>query len=84
MLQHIQMLEERQTVILKDLAKIKAVHIKRPDDDSCEELFEQQCSSSETFEAFCQKLEEDKNCRALMLVFSEFVFIQLIDYFTVQ
>lgn len=66
MLQHIQMLEERQTVIMNDLAKIKAVLIKRADEDGCEELFEQQqCSSSETFEAFCQKLEEDKNYREL-------------------
>lgn len=66
MLQHIQRLEERQTIIMKDLAKIKAALIKRADEDSREELFEQQqCSNSETFEAFCQKLEEDKNYREL-------------------
>ncbi|CAM4671508.1 unnamed protein product [Leuciscus chuanchicus] len=66
MLQHIQRLEERQTLIMKDLAKIKAALIKREDEDGREELFEQQqCSNSETFEAFCQKLEEDKNYREL-------------------
>ncbi|KAK7143949.1 hypothetical protein R3I93_014955 [Phoxinus phoxinus] len=66
MLQHIQRLEERQTLIMKDLAKIKAALIKRADEDGREELFEQQqCSNSETFEAFCQKLEEDKNYREL-------------------
>ncbi|XP_077053357.1 uncharacterized protein LOC143703101 [Siphateles boraxobius] len=66
MLQHIQRLEERQTLIMKDLAKIKAALIKRADEDGREELFEQQqCSNSETFEAFCQKLEEDKIYREL-------------------
>ncbi|KAK2889077.1 hypothetical protein Q8A67_014452 [Cirrhinus molitorella] len=65
-LQHIQMLEERQTTIMNDLAKIKAVLIKKADEDTCKELFKQQkCSSFETFEAFCQKLEEDKNYREL-------------------
>ncbi|XP_073720272.1 uncharacterized protein [Misgurnus anguillicaudatus] len=68
MLQHIQMLEERQTFIINDFAKMKAVFLKRADDDVLEELFEQQqCSSCETFEAFCQRLEEDRTYRELYI-----------------
>ncbi|KAF4118637.1 hypothetical protein G5714_000688 [Onychostoma macrolepis] len=51
-LQQIQMLEQRQAVIMNDLAKVKSVLMKWAD----EELFkQQQCSSVETFEAFCQR-----------------------------
>nr|XP_055038817.1 uncharacterized protein LOC129426486 isoform X2 [Misgurnus anguillicaudatus] len=68
MLQHIQMLEERQTFIINDFAKMKAVFLKRADEDVLEELFEQQqCSSCETFEAFCQRLEEDRTYRELYI-----------------
>ncbi|XP_065114757.1 uncharacterized protein [Paramisgurnus dabryanus] len=68
MLQHIQMLEERQTFIINDFAKMKAVFLKRADEDVLEELFEQQqCSSFETFEAFCQRLEEDRSYRELYI-----------------
>ncbi|XP_048015510.1 uncharacterized protein LOC125248001 [Megalobrama amblycephala] len=65
-LQQIQMLEQRQAVIMNDLAKVKSVLMKRAEEDAHEELFkQQQCSSFETFEAFCQRLEEDKNYREL-------------------
>lgn len=60
------MLEQRQAVIINDLAKVKSVLMKRAEEDAHEELFkQQQCSSFETFEAFCQRLEEDKNYREL-------------------
>ncbi|ROL43189.1 hypothetical protein DPX16_18592 [Anabarilius grahami] len=65
-LQQIQMLEQRQAVIMNDLAKVKSVLMKWAEQDAQEELFkQQQCSSFETFEAFCQRLEEDKNYREL-------------------
>ncbi|XP_026115118.1 uncharacterized protein LOC113093770 isoform X1 [Carassius auratus] len=65
-LQQIQMLEQRQAVIMNDLAKVKSVLMKRAEEDAHEELFkQQQCSSFEMFEAFCQRLEEDKNYREL-------------------
>ncbi|ROL53167.1 hypothetical protein DPX16_23786 [Anabarilius grahami] len=65
-LQQIQMLEQRQAVIMNDLAKVKSVLMKRAEEDAHEELFkQQQCSSFEKFEAFCQRLEEDKNYREL-------------------
>ncbi|XP_058626376.1 uncharacterized protein LOC131537115 [Onychostoma macrolepis] len=45
-LQQIQMLEQRQAVIMNDLAKVKSVLMKRADEDAHEELFkQQQCSS---------------------------------------
>ncbi|RXN19315.1 transposase domain-containing protein [Labeo rohita] len=65
-LQQIQMLEQRQAVIMNDMAKVKSVLMKRAEEDAHEELFkQQQCSSFETFEAFCQRLEDDKNYREL-------------------
>lgn len=64
-LQQIQTLEQRQAVIMTDLAKVKSVLMKRAEEDAHEELFKQQCSSFETFEAFCQRLEEDRNYREL-------------------
>lgn len=56
------MLEQRQAVIMNDLAKVRSVLMKWAEEDVHEELFkQQQCSSFETFEAFSQRLEEDKN-----------------------
>ena len=70
------MIEQKHDAILNDLAKLKAVLVKRADEDDRENLFEAELyTDMEAFDNFCQRLAEEKNYRDL------FVSIPLLCFF---
>ena len=62
------MVSVNQQTILRDIGQLKSVLIKRTDNLDSKELFKSTLHSvAEEFEAFCQKLEDDRNYRDLFV-----------------
>ena len=64
----VELIEQQQGTIMSDITKLKAVLIKRTDEDDRHELFEaQKFDEPEAFEEFSQRLTEEKNFRDLFV-----------------
>ena len=60
--------EQKQDAIVNDLSRLKAVLIKRTDEDVRNTLFEcHKYDDTDAFEEFCRKLEDDNSYRTLFV-----------------